>query len=601
MCSPHEKAEFGANKEWGIRFNGAYRDGRGEIDRSSLRYGFASLGLDYRGERVRISADLGYQAERNRSFQALRTVVPGIAIPKAPRARNNLNQEWELGDNQHGFGATRAEFDVTDWLTVYAAYGRSNNKDLRFISTPQIFSAQGDYRQNGFSYEPFDITSFGYDIGARALVETGPIRHKLVVSTSAVQQETDYLSNRIPSLSLLASTILGGTGFIFPFHFNLHITAGQVGYWIVGLAGMAMLVLLVLLVSGVVIHARIFRDFFLLRAGRKPQRTVLDLHNVAGVLGLPFHFVMTLSGLVIFFAIYFPASWQTAFGGDRAAFNREAYGAFSRPAAGQPAPAASLDAIVAEAERRWGGSRAYFVRVWHPGDAASYVEVRRSYADAITMNLDQAYFDATTGAVLHTHTASPVMHVQRVISGLHFIQFRHWTLRFVYFSLGLLGCVLIATGFLFWVESRRKRYAVLGWPGVRLVEGLAVGSVTGIVLATAAFLVANRLLPLGIAGRAGWEMAAFYAVWAVAFVHAWARPGAAWREQAWAIAATALLAVGLNAATTGDHPLRAIAARHGGVAGVDVALLAGAAIAAATARSLSRQPRTAARPAPAAE
>lgn len=93
---------------------------------------------------------------------------------------------------------------------------------------------------------------------------------------------------------------LAGTGFIFPFHFHLHVTAGRVGYWIVGLAGMAMLALLV---SGVVIHARVFRDFFVLRTGRKAQRIVLDLHNVAGVLGLPFHLVITLSGLVIFFAI----------------------------------------------------------------------------------------------------------------------------------------------------------------------------------------------------------------------------------------------------------------------------------------------------------
>lgn len=390
---------------------------------------------------------------------------------------------------------------------------------------------------------------------------------------------------------------LGGTGFIFPFHFHLHITAGQVGYWIVGLAAMAMLVLIV---SGVVIHTRVFRDFFLLRTQRKPQRTVLDLHNVAGVLGLPFHFVIALSGLIIFFSIYFPASWQTAFGGDRAAFNREAYGSFSRPAAGQPAQPASLDAMVAKAEHGWSGGRASFVRVWHPGDAASYVEVRRSYADAIPMNLDLAYFDASTGAVLHTHTAGPVMHVQRVVSGLHFIQFRHWTLRFTYFALGLLGCVLIATGFLFWVESRRKRYAVLGWPGVRLVEGLAVGSVSGIVLATAAFLVANRLLPLGVPGRAGWEMTAFYAVWAGAFVHAWVRPRVAWREQAWVIATLCLAAVALNAATTEDHPLQAIAAGHWGVAGVDGALLAAAAVAAATARSLARQPREAARHAPVA-
>jgi len=58
---------------------------------------------------------------------------------------------------------------------------------------------------------------------------------------------------------------LGGNGFFFPFHYKLHLTAFDLGYWLVGVAGMTMLVLLV---SGVVIHRRLFSDFFTFRAGR---------------------------------------------------------------------------------------------------------------------------------------------------------------------------------------------------------------------------------------------------------------------------------------------------------------------------------------------
>jgi len=144
---------------------------------------------------------------------------------------------------------------------------------------------------------------------------------------------------------------------------------------------------------------------------------------------------------------------------------------------------------------------------------------------------------ATTGAVLETHTAPPVVHVQRFIAGLHFIQFDHWPLRWLYFALGLSGCVMIATGYIYWLESRRKKHAALGLPGVRIVEGLTVGSVTGIVIATLAFFVANRLLPPGacFAGyeRAALEVWAFYLVWLGMFAHSWLRPGWAWREQCW--------------------------------------------------------------------
>lgn len=92
---------------------------------------------------------------------------------------------------------------------------------------------------------------------------------------------------------------LGGSGFIFPFHFSLHLRWFDIGYWLVGLAGMAMLVLLA---SGVVIHHKILVDFFTFRPKKTLPRSSLDLHNLTGVLALPFHFVMALSGLCLILA-----------------------------------------------------------------------------------------------------------------------------------------------------------------------------------------------------------------------------------------------------------------------------------------------------------
>ncbi len=386
---------------------------------------------------------------------------------------------------------------------------------------------------------------------------------------------------------------LAGTGFIFPFHYSLHLNWRQLGIWLVGLAGMGMLVLLV---SGVVIHRKIFIDFFTFRWERKLPRSSLDLHNLTGVLGLPFHFVITLSGLIISFTIYFPTVMTTVYGNDRQAFFQEAFGSYQRETADLPAgERASLDAMAAEATERW-GEPPFFLRVWQPGDAGATVELYRSRARSVDLNVDSLRFDAASGAVLHRHESAPVVHLQRFISGMHFIQFDHWPLRWLYFLLGLSGCVMIATGYLFWLESRRKRHAAQGLAGVRIVEGLTVGGVTGILIATLAFFVANRLLPLGasFAGyeRAGLEIWAFYLVWLATFAHAWLRPGRAWREQCWAVAGLALLAVTLNAATTGDHLLRTLAVPHlWPVAGMDLLLLVSAAIAALTAQRLGRRAR----------
>jgi uncharacterized iron-regulated membrane protein len=384
----------------------------------------------------------------------------------------------------------------------------------------------------------------------------------------------------------------GATGFIYPFHYGLHLAWNDLGKWIVGLAALA---LLALLVSGVIIHKKIFVQFFTFRPRKSLQRSSLDLHNLAGVLGLPFYFVIALSGLVIFFSMYFPQAHSGAYGGGKAgkaAFTAEAYGRFARPRANAPGTLGSIDAMAARAEREWAGGRPYFVRVWHPGDANSYVELRRSYARDVTMNLDQIYFDAATGKILQRFEAGRVMTVQRFLSGLHFIQFEHWPLRWLYFCAGLGGCVLIGTGFLFWIESRRARHARRGLAGVRIVQGLAAGSITGIVIATCAFLAANRCLPPhGVFGsgeaRAAAEVWVFFAAWLAGGIHAAWRAEAAWREQAWAICGLALACVVLNAVTTGDHPVRALADGKWAVAGVDLMLLAAAACAAWAARRMA--------------
>ncbi|MEG3059972.1 MAG: PepSY-associated TM helix domain-containing protein [Comamonas sp.] len=381
---------------------------------------------------------------------------------------------------------------------------------------------------------------------------------------------------------------LGASGFFFPFHYGLMLSWNDLGKWLVGLAGMAMLVLLV---SGVVIHRKLFADFFTFRPRKRLPRSSLDLHNVTGVLGLPFHFLITLSGLVIFWAVYFPQAHQGVYGSGakaKAAVQAEGYGRY-RPSPDPQAkaqPLASLDAMADQARARWGlGAEPYFVRVWKPGQADSYVELRRSYASEVSMNLDQLYFDAATGQFLHQFQAAPAMAVQRFFSGLHFIQFEHPLLRGLYFALGLSGCVLIATGQVFWLAARRKAAAPdARW---RLVEALAVASTTGLIAATLGFLCANRLLPQhaqwGATDRPGLELLAFFVLWSLALAHGLGRAMQAWREQAWAIAALAASALLLNAVTTDAYTR---VTTPWAVWGVDAALLALAATAIYAARRL---------------
>lgn len=164
---------------------------------------------------------------------------------------------------------------------------------------------------------------------------------------------------------LPAAGTLAGTGFIFPFHSGLHVGWQDLGYWLVGLAGMTMLVLLV---SGVIIHRRVFADFFTFRCASRLPRSSVDLHNLTGVLGLPFYFVMALSGLIIFFTTYLPSVIDTVYSGDRQAFFDEAFGGYQREAAEESGAMISLDTLIDRAREHWPGETPYFIRLHHPGD-----------------------------------------------------------------------------------------------------------------------------------------------------------------------------------------------------------------------------------------
>jgi len=396
-----------------------------------------------------------------------------------------------------------------------------------------------------------------------------------------------------------------GSGFFYPMHYGLTLDWKNLGIWIVGFSALMMLVALV---TGVVMHRKIFREFFTFRPAKGGLRSVLDLHNLTGVVALPFHFFFAFTGLLIFAATYYFPVGHTQLHDlhDLHAEVEARETGLPHTRAGVPAGLANVDAMVADAQRRWqaqdkAGDLGFLV-LQHVGDANGYVSVYRAGTDRIALVGDGIHYKAATGELIHEDPApSAAGRVAEFLTGLHLQHFRHWLLRWMYVLGGLLGAVCIATGFLFFVEKRKRQHARQGQQGARVIDALAVTTVTGMVLAALGILVANRLLPEDLPARGDWERYAFWGTWLLAMLQAaWrsapvarglANP--AWREQCTMIALLALAAVLLNWITTGDHLLRTIGAGYWPVAGVDLTLLAGGVVAALTARRLKRRAATA--------
>lgn len=368
---------------------------------------------------------------------------------------------------------------------------------------------------------------------------------------------------------------LGGN-FFFELHYSLH--AGMPGIYIVGLAGMFMLVALV---SGVIIHRRIFKDFFTLRPAANGQRAWLDAHNLFGVLGLPFHLVLAYTGIVIFMVNYMPAGMQVAYKNDVEHFFSEVMGAYHREEMHQPAPAPqSLDALIAESRQRWQGGEPGWISVHHPGDASAVVDIRRYSTSRIGAPQDTLTYDAATGALLHEQQAPAGYRTYNWLAGLHMAQFGGSLVRLLYLLMGLAGCAMLVGGLQVWIAKREAR----GGAGVALVRALNGAVFVGLPLASLALLWGNRLIPATLAERASYEAGVFVASWLL--VALWAVLGRRQPRRLLSrqLALGALLALGLpllnGLSSEHGHLLATLARGDWALAGVDLGLLAAGVISA---------------------
>ncbi|MEM0984846.1 MAG: PepSY-associated TM helix domain-containing protein [Pseudomonadota bacterium] len=385
---------------------------------------------------------------------------------------------------------------------------------------------------------------------------------------------------------------LGATRFFYPFHYSLHVSWMGLGYWIVGLAAMAMLILVV---SGLFIHRKIFQDFFTFRPQKAARRSTLDLHNMTAIIALPFHILFPLSGVLIFALIYFPEAMTVGYGGDRSALVKDNVGYYVPEFVGEAGELPeSIDLFRNRAEAIWEQRsslpvRADGIEIFNAGDAGSVVMVRQIFAPrTVAMNQGYIAFSTATVEIVNDFTPQPIQNTSAWLEGAHFIRFDSWAVRWLFFFGGLAGSAMIATGMLFWMRAHIRKG--MEPASVRVVRALTIGTTTGIMVSSAVFLVANRVLASDAAafglGRAGLEVAAFFAVWIATFVHAGLRDKRAWKDHCWAMAAVCMLAVVLNWATTGGHLIHTLGEGQWAVAGVDLVLIGTALIAAYAAMRL---------------
>lgn len=377
-----------------------------------------------------------------------------------------------------------------------------------------------------------------------------------------------------------------GGAFLYDFHYNLHYIPYWLGRYIILIASLSMLVAIL---SGIITHKKIFADFFMLRFG-KGQRSWLDAHNVTSVLALPFHLMITYTGLVIFGYMLMPGVVTANFASEDAYFDTAYPAPEELEASGQTAPTLPLSHFTNAAKLEW-GELPSFIAFDNPGDTVSVVTLT-PVGNALGPNPQAIYLSAVTGDKLDSPPSpSSASLTNGVLAQLHAGWFAAPVLRWLYFLAGVSGTIMIASGLVLWTVKRRAKLPDSARPhfGFKLVERLNIGVVSGATGGIAVYFLANRLLPLGFANRAEWEIHSLFIAWGAVFVWSLGRPAKrAWIETQAAGAAMYAAVPVINAVTTERGLIPSLVASDWVFVGFDMVMLAMAAMLALAARRITR-------------
>lgn len=397
-----------------------------------------------------------------------------------------------------------------------------------------------------------------------------------------------------------------GGSFLYRFHFELYGMPRTWARWIVGIATMFMFVAII---SGIITHKKIFKDFFTFRSG-KGQRSWLDAHNATAVFALPFHIMITLSGLLLLLFTIMPWGVNQVYE-NRGQFlqdqrksliqtteetkepeqrvrngNSEGIERQERPrgemgeaqqaraegrqnrgqgrqrAEAKPAPLADIAPILAQATLEWKNNPVSVINIKAPNTTKATIELRALNAASVAHRgvYETLDFNGVTGKNV-TDTSSSLRNpsipngIYNVITVLHEARGVDLALRWLLFLSGVIGTLMIATGLILWCVKRAPQQQKQGYKsfGYRLVEVTNIAAIIGLPIACAAYFYANRFIPAEMEMRLNWEIRTFFIVWVLTLIYAIFRT----HRQAWlellmlATVAFALLPI-INPLTAGQ-------------------------------------------------
>ena len=190
---------FGEEQQFGVRFNSVYRDGDTATDHQRMKAELNALGLDWRGERARLSADLYESEDRVRGQNRGIGLAEGVPVPRPPKSDTLLNPDWGFVQTRDKGVIVRGEYDLNDNLMAYAAAGISKT-DYKYSGTmlAEVLNTAGDF-ETRMGQLKIDLEKTSGEAGLRGHFDTFGVGHQWSLNaTHYSDKQRDYGRRNVP-------------------------------------------------------------------------------------------------------------------------------------------------------------------------------------------------------------------------------------------------------------------------------------------------------------------------------------------------------------------------------------------------------------------
>jgi iron complex outermembrane recepter protein len=184
LISADVARRFGPDDRAGIRLNVSKRDGGTAVNKEHADVDLVSLALDWRGEKLRLSGDIGYQDNHLKQTRTNVSLASGIDVPRAPKSDTNWAQPWSYSNERDTFGSLRGEYDLTGKVTAYFAGGFRESHEANSLANLTVSNAAtGAGSLYRFDNTREDSVRTG-EVGVKGKFETGSIGHDVVLNAN---------------------------------------------------------------------------------------------------------------------------------------------------------------------------------------------------------------------------------------------------------------------------------------------------------------------------------------------------------------------------------------------------------------------------------